>query len=155
MNNKKILAIALGLATGLPAFAGEVTFKISKRYLNFPISHAAERQRMKMEVNGTADREFDIRLAPGAADYWVFADMSACKGKTIKISYPGDNSLLQAIREDDRIAGQDSLYKEYNRPQLHFSTRRGWINDPNGLVYYNGEYHLYYQHNPTRNNRIN
>jgi sucrose-6-phosphate hydrolase SacC (GH32 family) len=40
------------------------------------------------------------------------------------------------------------LYKEIHRPQLHFSTIRGWINDPNGLVYYDGEYHLYFQHYP-------
>lgn len=55
---------------------------------------------------------------------------------------------MSKIYQDDVIAGQDSLYKEKNRPQFHFTTRRGWINDPNGLVYHNGEYHLYYQHNP-------
>lgn len=46
-----------------------------------------------------------------------------------------------------RIAG-DTTYKQPYRPQYHFSARANWINDPNGLVYYDGEYHLFYQHNP-------
>jgi fructan beta-fructosidase len=39
-------------------------------------------------------------------------------------------------------------YHELYRPQLHFSPRSNWMNDPNGMVYYNGEYHLFYQHYP-------
>lgn len=42
----------------------------------------------------------------------------------------------------------DNLYDETYRPQFHFTPRVNWTNDPNGLVYYKGEYHLFFQHNP-------
>ncbi len=48
--------------------------------------------------------------------------------------------------------GQASgTYDERFRPQYHFSPRENWMNDPNGLVYYEGEYHLFFQHNPSGN----
>ncbi|SEL39469.1 glycoside hydrolase family 32 protein [Parapedobacter koreensis] len=141
-----ILSILLLFIPG--ARAGEIEININKRYLNFPISHQADRAKMTFQVEGKPDLSVVIRLAPNEADYWVFRDVSDLKGKTIKISYEGDTNGLQNIYQDDAIAGQDSLYNERNRPQYHFTTRRGWINDPNGLLYYDGEYHLFYQHNP-------
>lgn len=46
-------------------------------------------------------------------------------------------------------AATPSAYHEPYRPQFHFSPRENWMNDPNGLVYENGTYHLYFQQNPT------
>lgn len=39
-------------------------------------------------------------------------------------------------------------YDEKYRPQLHYSPPKGWINDPNGIIYHDGLYHLFCQHNP-------
>src|SRR4051794_30431885 len=46
---------------------------------------------------------------------------------------------------------QQPTYREQFRPQFHFTPAKNWMNDPNGMVYYDGEYHLFFQHNPFGN----
>lgn len=57
---------------------------------------------------------------------------------------PWKNGTTQPQKEAD-------WYSEPFRPQYHFSPRANWMNDPNGMVYYNGEYHLFYQYHPFGN----
>jgi sucrose-6-phosphate hydrolase SacC (GH32 family) len=46
------------------------------------------------------------------------------------------------------LGAQQQTYDQPYRPQIHFSPERNWTNDPNGLVFYHGEYHLFFQYNP-------
>lgn len=145
---KRLAILTLLAASAGTMHAEDITMKITKNYLNLPVSHQKERAVMTMNVGGQPVRSFDIRLAKSQPDYWVFCDVSAYKGKEITLSYPGAQTGLGKVYQADEIAGQDSLYKETNRPQIHYTQRRGWNNDPNGLIWYEGEYHLFYQHNP-------
>src|SRR6266496_3987068 len=57
-------------------------------------------------------------------------------------------ALLTLVASAALLAPAADLYNEPFRPQFHFSPERNWTNDPCGLIYSNGEYHLFFQFNP-------
>ncbi len=94
---------------------------------------------------------FPVQLAEHAVDYWIFLDVSEFKGSTITLTGPSDLSgpsaqaALDRIYQANQIEGAATLYKESNRPQFHFTVKRGWSNDVNGPIFYQGQYHLFWQ----------
>jgi fructan beta-fructosidase len=57
-------------------------------------------------------------------------------------------TLLYFLLVNTYLLAQNDVYSEPHRPQFHFSPVKNWMNDPNGLVFYEGEYHLFYQYYP-------
>ncbi|MCH9021466.1 MAG: GH32 C-terminal domain-containing protein, partial [Planctomycetes bacterium] len=121
------------------------------KYLNIPVKHGGKKRTVSIIIDGHKVREFAIELADNEVDYWVWLDVEAFRGKraTLKVnSLAIQSKALEMIYQDNKVNAPKGFYKEKNRQQFHFSSKRGWNNDSNGLVYYKGEYHLYYQHNP-------
>ncbi len=130
-------------------------FKIDKRYLIIPIDQSGREYWCRLEVDGKIEREFQARLAledseRTSDDFDACVDVGPWLGKELNfiVEKAFDDANFATPRFSDKVFEGKSAYDERYRPQFHFSPRIGWTNDPNGLVYYNGTYHLFYQHNP-------
>lgn len=129
----------------------ERNFTATSRYLHLPVKNGAPRRIVTLLVDGQPVVRNDIELADGPPDWWAPMDVSPWRGKplTLRVDQLHEDSAgLNAIVQSDSLKHADDLYRETLRGQFHFSPRRGWNNDPNGLVFFNGEYHLFFQHNP-------
>lgn len=126
-------------------------FKVETRYLNLPVKNGAKKRVVTLMVDGKSVVRNDIALADEKADWWAPMDVSAWKGETVTLvvdKLAEDSTAITSIEPSNTIKVSENLYAEPLRGQFHFSPRRGWNNDPNGMVHFNGEYHLFFQHNP-------
>ena len=126
------------------------TFKAGKHYILIPSSYSGKPSKMDLQVDGASVFEFvqDVTLANDAIDYWIPVDLSPCKGREVTL-------LLSGVSESDPVYGglrlSDEIDMDYDEPLrmvYHFTPRFGWNNDPNGLFYKDGVWHMYFQHNP-------
>jgi fructan beta-fructosidase len=125
---------------------------LNHRFFHLPVKRDAPPRPVKYTAGEHTLCVFEIRLPEPsqAPDFWVFIEEPEKKGHTFafEATLPAGSTALGAITQSDDPPGADTMYREKSRPQLHFTSRRGWLNDPNGLVWHRGQYHLFYQHNP-------
>lgn len=128
-------------------------FAITGRYLIWPVTRDATRkQRFFLTLDGEKQPFVFSDIAISAKpDFWVFTDLANFQGRKVTVTAtlpPEDREAWTQVKIADTFPGADQLYREPLRPQYHFTSRRGWLNDPNGLVWQDGRWHLFYQHNP-------
>lgn len=129
----------------------EQQFAATSRYLHLPIKNGAAKRVVTLLVDGQPVVKNDIELADAAPDWWAPMEVSAWQGRSLTLRVDRlheDSEGLRSIEQSDTLKDAENLYREPLRGQFHFSPKRGWNNDPNGCVFYNGEYHLFFQHNP-------
>jgi fructan beta-fructosidase len=129
-----------------------VSLTPEKKFVHLPITMSAPMTWVRVEVDGVWQQEFDCRLTvEGQPDFYANLQVGQWKGKKVDLiveKFPQRSESLSLIVQSEKMSHEDTVYTEKYRPQFHFSARTGWINDPNGLVYYKGLWHLFFQHNP-------
>ena len=116
------------------------------KYLLLPIQEEQDEAQVLLSTGSKDDTWMDVRLAQNGADYYVPFALGNGKTATVKIlGLKKDALAINLMRLSDTF---DTTNTDYYRPSYHFTPLYGWMNDPNGMVYKDGEYHLYFQYNP-------
>ncbi|MBR3502852.1 MAG: glycoside hydrolase family 32 protein [Clostridia bacterium] len=117
---------------------------IAKRYMLLPVSETARPKTIFLREKGKPVVELRLRLSAGPGFIMPY-DLRPFLGRTLEFSVEPGVDFTPVLTDAPE---EDGLYREAYRPAAHFTARRGWINDPNGLIWHEGLYHLFFQHNP-------
>lgn len=129
---------------------------VQNNCLLIPVQEDVEDAKFNVLLGGKMIQTFYVRLAMNRIDYYVPFDLTQFKGKCLQMSVvtnQGRNSIRE-VKADVcwrslRLADEfDTSNREKYRPVFHHTPLYGWMNDPNGMFYKDGVWHLYYQHNP-------
>lgn len=116
------------------------------RYLLFSVNPLVSGKTVLIRRNGQLLLDLSMRLDACQPTSEVVVDMARFGPGEFEIT--SEPEMDVPVRIADDLTFPADLYKETWRPRVHFTARRGWINDPNGLVWYRGVWHLFFQYNP-------
>ncbi len=126
-----------------------VSLNVAKKFLLLPVQENAPECKIGIINNNKSEGVLmNVRLAREKVDYYVPYDISAYAGQDISIDIQGMPSSSLCWKEIKLSDTFDSSNRETYRPVYHHTPVYGWMNDPNGMFYKDGVYHLYFQYNP-------
>lgn len=127
-----------------------VTVRDARRYLLLPVQDNAPEAKVCLvgDDNLAATEIINVRLARERVDYYVPLDLSAFLGRRVTVDIQGLPAGLICWKELKLSDTFDTSNREAFRPLYHHTPAYGWMNDPNGMFYLDGTWHLFFQHNP-------
>ena len=127
----------------------------SDKYILLPVEEDENNAHIRVIKDNQVVKEFNCKLAINKTDYSVPLDISEYGGDVLlDIQFTGDKRSIGLIKDficwkDIKLSSVfDTKNREKFRPIYHHTPAYGWMNDPNGMFYKDGVWHLYYQYNP-------
>lgn len=118
------------------------------KYLLLPVEEKAGESRISLIVDNQTAQTIHVRLAVNKVDYFVPFELAGYDADKLVLDIHGVAENALCWKEMKLSDSFDKQNRELYRPIYHFTPEYGWMNDPNGMVYKDGEYHLFYQYNP-------
>ena len=130
--------------------------KVEKKYMLLPVQEREEIATIKVLVDNKQVQSLNVKLAVDKVDYYVPLDLQRFGSGDVllDVKFHGDRRFTGAMkdflcwREMKQSDTFDKTNTEKYRPLYHHTPVYGWMNDPNGMFYKDGVYHLFYQWNP-------
>ena len=151
------ILMVLSMKAQTPMILGEnhamLRLAQDKAFLLLPVQEKAEIAHIAMlDKRNEMVKRLNVKLAVDKVDYFVPLKIS--QAQLLDITFQGDRRMTGAVK--DFVCWKEMKYdnsfdtsnREYFRPLYHHTPNYGWMNDPNGMFYKDGVWHLYYQYNP-------
>ncbi len=130
--------------------------QVQGEYLLLPVQEKEENAHIDVVVDNQMRQSFNVKLAVDKVDYYVPVNIKrfGAKSLLLDITFHGDRRSTGAVKDflcwkDMRQSDTfDTQNQEHFRPLYHHTPLYGWMNDPNGMFYKDGVYHLFFQWNP-------
>ena len=154
------MAISGALAQSAPLVLGKShamqRVEVKNRYLLLPVQEREDNATIKVLSDNQQVQKLNVRLAVDKVDYYVPLDIKRFGSSEVllDIFFHGDRRFTGAMKDflcwkEMKLSDTfDTANREKFRPAYHHTPAYGWMNDPNGMFYKDGVYHLFYQYNP-------
>ena len=155
-----VLTAVTAAAMGKPQVLGKnhamQRVQVDKNYLLLPVQEREDNATVRVLVDNQQVQTLNVKLAVDQIDYFVPLDLKRYGGRNVLLDvtfhgdrrFTGDMKDFICWREMKQSDDFDTKNREHFRPVYHHTPVYGWMNDPNGMFYKDGVYHLYYQWNP-------